>query len=54
MDPEDKVAAMVEEEEEELEEQMDSLTLERVAAAKKFIEDHYKSHMKDMQERRER
>ncbi|CAI9782640.1 unnamed protein product [Fraxinus pennsylvanica] len=54
MDPEDKVVAMAEEEEEELEEQMDSLTLERVAAAKKFIEDHYKSHMKDMQKRRER
>ncbi|KAL7133212.1 hypothetical protein ABFS83_12G125300 [Erythranthe nasuta] len=31
-----------------------SLTLERVAAAKNYIENHYKSHMKDMQKRRER
>lgn len=31
-----------------------SATMERVAAAKKFIENHYKSHMKTFQERRER
>ncbi|EPS64760.1 hypothetical protein M569_10013, partial [Genlisea aurea] len=31
-----------------------SLTFERVAAAKKFIENHYKSHMKDIQQRKER
>lgn len=31
-----------------------SLTLERAAAAKKYIENHYKSHMKGMQERRQR
>ncbi|KAG8367199.1 hypothetical protein BUALT_Bualt16G0047800 [Buddleja alternifolia] len=39
----------------EMEEQLgSSLTLERVAAAKNFIEDHYRSHMKDIQQRRER
>lgn len=51
------------EEEAELEEEMEEeqppqlgsrLTLERVAAAKNFIENHYRSHMKDMQKRRER
>ncbi|KAL0410460.1 UNVERIFIED_CONTAM: Serine/threonine-protein kinase CBK1 [Sesamum latifolium] len=31
-----------------------SLTLERAAAAKKFIENHYKTHMKGIQERRQR
>lgn len=31
-----------------------SLTLERAAAAKKFIENHYKSHMKGIEERRQR
>ncbi|XP_072985724.1 uncharacterized protein [Typha latifolia] len=31
-----------------------SLTMERVAAAKKFIENHYRSHMKNIQERKER
>ncbi|KAL9314651.1 hypothetical protein ACSQ67_020103 [Phaseolus vulgaris] len=31
-----------------------SITLERVAAAKKFIEDHYRSQMKLIQERKER
>ncbi|KAL3825320.1 hypothetical protein ACJIZ3_021349 [Penstemon smallii] len=42
-------------EEVEMEEEISSsLTLERVAAAKKYIENHYKSHMKDMQRRRER
>lgn len=31
-----------------------SMTLERVAAAKKFIENHYKSQRKHIQERKER
>lgn len=31
-----------------------SLTMERVAAAKKYIENHYKAHKKHLQERRER
>lgn len=31
-----------------------SSTLERVAVAKQFIENHYKSHMKHIKERRER
>lgn len=31
-----------------------TLTMERVAAAKKFIENHYRSHMKNIQERKER
>lgn len=40
---------------EEAEEQPgSSATMERVAAAKKFIENHYKSQMKTFQERRER
>ncbi|KAL4269699.1 hypothetical protein GQ457_HM001820 [Hibiscus cannabinus] len=43
-----------EEEEEEEEEGVTSLTLERVAAAKQFIESHYKSHMKHIQDRKER
>ncbi|KAJ6843981.1 putative AGC protein kinase family protein [Iris pallida] len=30
------------------------LTMERVAAAKQYIENHYKSHMKNIQERKER
>jgi serine/threonine kinase 38 len=29
-------------------------TMERVAAAKKFIEDHYRAQMKNLQERKER
>ncbi|KAL8119992.1 uncharacterized protein LOC141724569 [Apium graveolens] len=38
-----------------LEEKLGSnLTLERVAAAKKFIEAHYKSHMKHIRDRKER
>lgn len=49
------MVALTEEEEEELEEQLgSSLTLERVAAAKKLIEDHYKSHMKLIQDRKQR
>jgi serine/threonine kinase 38 len=41
---------------EEVEEQQpgSSATMERVAAAKKFIENHYKSQMKTFQERRDR
>lgn len=40
---------------EELEEQLgSSLTLERVAAAKKFIEGHYKAQMKHIEDRKER
>lgn len=31
-----------------------TLTMERVAAAKKFIESHYRSQMKNIQERKER
>ncbi|KAL6558625.1 hypothetical protein OROMI_018975 [Orobanche minor] len=45
---------VVEEEEEDEEELGSNLTLERAAAAKRFIENHYKSHMKNMQERRQR
>lgn len=33
---------------------MSSLTLERVAAAKKFIENHYRSQMRHIQDRKER
>lgn len=54
---EEKVAELLpeEEEEEELDElRMSSLTLERVAAAKKYIEDHYKAHTKLIQQRKER
>lgn len=54
---EEKVAELLpeEEEKEELDElRMSSLTLDRVAAAKKYIEDHYKSHMKLIQQRKER
>lgn len=50
-----QMATLTEEEEDELEEQLgSSLTLERVAAAKKLIEDHYKSHMKLIQDRKQR
>ncbi|CAA0829318.1 AGC (cAMP-dependent- cGMP-dependent and protein kinase C) kinase family protein [Striga hermonthica] len=45
---------MEEEIEDDREQAVSSVTLERVAAAKKFIESHYRSHMKDMQERLER
>ena len=31
-----------------------SLTMEKVAAAKQFIENHYRAHMKTIQERKER
>ncbi|XVF48958.1 hypothetical protein PTKIN_Ptkin03bG0229800 [Pterospermum kingtungense] len=48
------VAAEEEEEEEEEGDNVTSLTLERVAAAKQFIENHYKAHMKHIQERKQR
>ncbi|CAK9177123.1 unnamed protein product [Ilex paraguariensis] len=55
LEEDDKVMPLPEEEEGELEEQLgSSLTLERVAAAKKFIENHYKSQRKHLQERKER
>lgn len=44
-------------EEEKLEEEEvlgSSLTMEKVAAAKKFIENHYKNQMKNIQERKQR
>ena len=51
-------AAVEEEEEEEEEEEIgvvgSSLTLEKVAAAKQFIENHYKAQKKHIQERKER
>ncbi|KAK4415715.1 Serine/threonine-protein kinase CBK1 [Sesamum alatum] len=52
-----RLFAAVEKMEEQLmgeEEPGSSLTLERAAAAKKFIENHYKTHMKGIQERRQR
>ncbi|KAI9118389.1 hypothetical protein K1719_010721 [Acacia pycnantha] len=44
------------EEEEKIEEEAlgSSLTMEKVAAAKKFIENHFKNQMKNLQERKER
>ncbi|TYH15331.1 hypothetical protein ES288_A05G033100v1 [Gossypium darwinii] len=42
------------EEEQEEGDDVTSLTLERVAAAKQFIESHYKAHMKHIQDRKER
>jgi len=62
MEDEKRALSMVREENEEEEEILDDqsedlgsdLTLERVAATKKFIENHYKSHMKHMQQRRQR
>lgn len=41
-------------EEEDVADVGSSMTLERVAAAKKFIEDHYRSQMKLIQQRKER
>ncbi|XP_027905272.1 serine/threonine-protein kinase tricorner-like [Vigna unguiculata] len=43
-----------EQEEEDVADVGSSMTLERVAAAKKFIEDHYRSQMKLIQQRKER
>ncbi|RRT64108.1 hypothetical protein BHE74_00033623 [Ensete ventricosum] len=48
------LAAVAEEVEEEEEAVGSSLTMERVAAAKKFIENHYRNQMKNIQERKER
>ncbi|KAM7513007.1 hypothetical protein LguiB_011882 [Lonicera macranthoides] len=53
----DKVTPLPEDDEvvEELAEELgSSLTLERAAAAKKFIENHYKAQMKHIQERKQR
>ncbi|XP_057506373.1 uncharacterized protein LOC130789598 isoform X2 [Actinidia eriantha] len=50
----DKVGPLAGEEMEEEEQLGSSLTLERVAVAKQFIENHYKAHMKHIKERRER
>lgn len=41
-------------EEVEVEEVGSSLTMERVAAAKQFIENHYRNQTKNIQERKER
>ncbi|XVE70644.1 hypothetical protein DITRI_Ditri10aG0087800 [Diplodiscus trichospermus] len=49
---EDEVRPMAGEEEEG--DEVTSLTLERVAAVKQFIESHYKAQMKHIQERKER
>lgn len=38
----------------EEDEVVSTITMERVAAAKKFIENHYRSQMKHIQERKER
>ena len=46
----DKVGTMAKEDEEV----GSSLTMERVAAAKQYIESHYKAQMKHIQERKER
>lgn len=40
--------------EDQEDEAVSSLTMERVAAAKKFIESHYRSQMKHIEERKER
>ncbi|EOY30371.1 PREDICTED: serine/threonine-protein kinase 38 isoform X1 [Theobroma cacao] len=50
---EDEVGPMAGEVAEEEEGEVTSLTLERVAAAKQFIESHYKAQMKHIQERKE-
>ncbi|XP_073034768.1 uncharacterized protein [Primulina eburnea] len=47
-------AVDVDAEEAEEEDLGSSFTMEKVAAAKNFIENHFKSHMKDMQKRRQR
>jgi hypothetical protein len=59
MEEDDRLNKAKEEEEEEEEEEGgdqvgSSLTLERVAAAKIFIENHYKAQMKHIQQRKER
>jgi hypothetical protein len=59
MEEDDRLNKAKEDEEEEEEEEGgdqvgSSLTLERVAAAKIFIENHYKAQMKHIQQRKER
>ncbi|XP_060674919.1 uncharacterized protein LOC107424100 isoform X2 [Ziziphus jujuba] len=55
VEEEDEVGPMAAEEEEEEEGTVgSSLTMERVAAAKQYIENHYKSQKKHLHERRER
>lgn len=44
----------MEDREEEEEVMGSSLTMEKVAAAKQFIENHYRAQMKNIQERKER
>lgn len=46
--------ARMEDREEEEEVMGSSLTMEKVAAAKQFIENHYRAQMKNIQERKER
>jgi hypothetical protein len=48
------LAAVAEEGEGEPAAVVSSRTMERVAAAKKFIEDYYRSQLKNMQERKDR
>ncbi|XP_062208626.1 uncharacterized protein LOC133910091 [Phragmites australis] len=48
------LAAVAEEREGEAESVGSTLTMERVAAAKKFIENHYRAQMKNIQERKDR
>lgn len=50
----DEVGPMVGADDEDEGEVGSSLTMERVAAAKKFIENHYRAQMKHIQERKER
>ncbi|KAM0052959.1 hypothetical protein Hdeb2414_s0007g00254421 [Helianthus debilis subsp. tardiflorus] len=38
----------------EMDEEVSNITKQKVAAAKKYIENHYKEQMKNLQERRER
>lgn len=49
-----KMGPMVVGEEEEEGEVGSSLTMERVAAAKKFIESHYRAQMRHIRDRKER
>lgn len=52
---ENKVGSMAAGEEEEEEGTVgSSLTMERVAAAKQFIENHYRSQMRHIQDRKQR
>lgn len=52
---EDKASPMAEEADTDAEaDESSTLTMERVAAAKQYIETHYKEQMKHIQERKER